>query len=136
MAPLLACLEILHRWIATSRTQPEGQHEGGAARYGATYGRASPPRKQAERSNLWRLGRRERRSRTPRLSPALPSRWPAKTAAKRELAQNARFELYSGTPANLNKIADRPSGRRANAMKTLAFLSRRFEKTKARSWRF
>src|ERR1700737_1243543 len=51
MAPLLACLEILHRWIATSRTQPEGQHEGGAARYGATYGRASPPRKQAERSD-------------------------------------------------------------------------------------
>ena len=26
-------------------------HDGGAARYGATYGRASPPRKQAERSN-------------------------------------------------------------------------------------
>jgi hypothetical protein len=29
---------------------------------GATYGRASPPRKQAERSNQGRFGRRERHS--------------------------------------------------------------------------
>jgi len=49
----LPALRFLHEWIAASRTQPEEENnEGGAARYGATYGRASPPRKQAERSNL------------------------------------------------------------------------------------
>ena len=94
---------------------------GGTARYGATYGRASPPRKQAERSNQGASDAVSVAARTPRLSHALPSRWPAKTGAKRELPQNARFELYSGRRANLYKIADRPSDRRANAMKTLAF---------------
>ena len=46
----LPALRFLHEWIAASRTQPEEENnEGGAARYGATYGRASPPRKQARR---------------------------------------------------------------------------------------
>jgi hypothetical protein len=105
-------------WPPRERNLKKQNNEGGAARYGATYGRASPPRKQAEKQP-GRFGRHQRRKQTPCLSPALPSRWRAKTAAKRELAQNARFELYSGTPANLNKIAYQPSGRRANAMKTL-----------------
>jgi hypothetical protein len=88
----LSRIERAHRFLP-ARNLKKQNDEGGAARYGATYGRASPPRKQAERSSPGRFGRRERRSRTPCLSHAPPSRWPAKTGAKRELAQNARFEL-------------------------------------------
>jgi hypothetical protein len=84
----------------------------GAARYGATYGRASPPRKQAERSNQ-RASDAGSVARTPRLSPALPSQWPAKTAAKRVLAQNARFEQYSGRPASQSRLPLRMPGGRA-----------------------
>src|ERR1700730_17037868 len=110
--------------MATSLTQPVGAKQrgrgGSLRRY--LWARFAAPQASGEKQP-GRFGRREPRNRTPCFSPALPSRWPAKTAAKRELAQNARFELYSGTPANQYKIACRPSGRRANAMKPLAFSS-------------
>ena len=41
---------------AAGRYSSDG-YDGGAARYGATYGRAPPPRKQAERSSPGRFGR-------------------------------------------------------------------------------
>jgi hypothetical protein len=82
-------------------------------------GARSPPRELAERCGafsrpkpLWRSA--------------------ARSSAKPELQQNARFELYSG---RLARSTIKSKGEH-NENSSFSPLSRRFENTNARSWRF